>query len=148
MLPTSQLLAAATLGAMQRRDPRLADGQVDLLPSDHRSNVVPLRRPAPTEPTPNQPDGAALRQSLGQALRDERIRQERTLAEVASAAAVSLPYLSEIERGRKEASSDVLVAVTRALGIEVADLLERSAGRLRTRTRMPRHGSNIQLRAA
>jgi transcriptional regulator with XRE-family HTH domain len=50
------------------------------------------------------------------------------LAEVARAAKVSLPYLSEVERGRKEASSEVLAAVCDALRLELADVLT-EAGR-------------------
>ncbi|NKZ08432.1 helix-turn-helix transcriptional regulator [Actinomadura latina] len=60
---------------------------------------------------------------LGAALRRIRRAQGRTLADVAVAARISMPYLSEIERGRKEASSEVLAAVCDALGVELADLL-------------------------
>ena len=64
-------------------------------------------------------------------LREERQRQGRTLADVADRAAVSLPYLSEVERGRKEISSDLLAAVITALEVDLATLLERAAGRAR-----------------
>ncbi|MGH3679489.1 MAG: helix-turn-helix domain-containing protein [Natronosporangium sp.] len=64
-----------------------------------------------------------LRTMLGAVLRRTRLAQGRTLAEVARAARVSMPYLSELERGRKEASSEVLAATCAALGIELADLL-------------------------
>jgi len=60
---------------------------------------------------------------LGDVLRRTRREQRRTLADVARAAKVSMPYLSEVERGRKEASSEVLVAICDALHIELADLL-------------------------
>ena len=73
----------------------------------------------------------ALRETIGDVLRDERHAQERTLAEVARDAAVSLPYLSEIERGRKDVSGDVLGSVCDALGLPLPDLLEESARRLR-----------------
>jgi transcriptional regulator with XRE-family HTH domain len=56
-------------------------------------------------------------------LRRERLAQERTLKDVAEAARISMPYLSELERGRKEASSEVLAAAARALGLGLADLL-------------------------
>ena len=64
-----------------------------------------------------------LRTIIGQALRRSRLEQGRTLADVARAARVSMPYLSEVERGRKEASSEVLAAVCDALRIELADML-------------------------
>jgi transcriptional regulator with XRE-family HTH domain len=69
-----------------------------------------------------------LRTTLGQILRHARREQGRTLADVARAARVSMPYLSELERGRKEASSEVLAAVCEALRIELSDLLA-EAGR-------------------
>ena len=86
-----------------------------------------------------------LRRVVGDVLRDERRQQERTLADVAAAAAVSLPYLSEIERGTKEVSSDLLAAVAGALDLTLVEVLERCVGRLRAQLR---GGSDIQLRAA
>ncbi|MFI0420550.1 helix-turn-helix domain-containing protein [Spongiactinospora sp. 9N601] len=64
-----------------------------------------------------------LRSLLGKALRRFRLDQRRTLADVAVAASISVPYLSEVERGRKEVSSEILAAICDALGIELADLL-------------------------
>ena len=64
-----------------------------------------------------------LREAVGDALRRRRQAQGRTLREVAAAAGVSLTYLSEVERGRKEASSEVLEAVCTALDLILADLL-------------------------
>jgi len=64
-----------------------------------------------------------LRTMLGEVLRRTRLEQARTLADVARAARVSMPYLSEVERGRKEASSEVLAAICDALDMELADLL-------------------------
>ena len=64
-----------------------------------------------------------LRTMLGHVLRRTRQEQGRTLADVARAAKVSMPYLSEVERGRKEASSEVLAAICDALGIELSDVL-------------------------
>jgi transcriptional regulator with XRE-family HTH domain len=64
-----------------------------------------------------------LRRQLGDVLRRHRLRQSRTLREVAAAAQVSLGYLSEIERGRKEASSELLASICAALGISLADVL-------------------------
>jgi transcriptional regulator with XRE-family HTH domain len=63
-----------------------------------------------------------LREAVGEALRRRRLAQGRTLREVAAAAGVSLTYLSEIERGRKEASSEVLEAVCAALRLGLAEL--------------------------
>ena len=64
-----------------------------------------------------------LRQVIGNVFR--RLRRERgiTLRELAEQAQVSVPYLSEIERGRKEPSSEILAAICRALGLELSDLL-------------------------
>jgi transcriptional regulator with XRE-family HTH domain len=64
-----------------------------------------------------------LRTMLGDVLRRTRREQGRTLADVARAAKVSMPYLSEVERGRKEASSEVLAAICDALRIELSDVL-------------------------
>ncbi len=64
-----------------------------------------------------------LRTTLGEVLRRTRRGQGRTLADVARAARVSMPYLSELERGRKEASSEILAAICDALGMDLADLL-------------------------
>lgn len=64
-----------------------------------------------------------LRTTLGEVLRRTRLGQGRTLADVAGAATVSMPYLSEVERGRKEASSEVLAAICAALGVELSDVL-------------------------
>ena len=66
-----------------------------------------------------------LRHVVGGILRAERTEQSRTLLDVALAAQVSTAYLSEVERGRKEASSEVLAAICRALGLRVVDLLAR-----------------------
>jgi XRE family transcriptional regulator, stress-response regulator len=63
-----------------------------------------------------------LREAVGDALRRRRQAQGRTLREVAEAAGVSLTYLSEVERGRKEASSEVLEAVCAALHLGLAEL--------------------------
>ncbi|MET8281889.1 helix-turn-helix transcriptional regulator [Micromonospora sp. NPDC005174] len=72
-----------------------------------------------------------LRRVIGGVLRRLRQSQGRTLREVAEAAGVSVPYLSEVERGRKEASSEILAAICRALGIQLSDLLEAARDDLR-----------------
>jgi transcriptional regulator with XRE-family HTH domain len=66
---------------------------------------------------------AVLRALIGDALRTTRLNQERTLREVSSAARVSLGYLSEVERGQKEASSELLASICRALGVRLSDVL-------------------------
>jgi len=66
---------------------------------------------------------ALLRRMLGENLRRHRLRQNRTLREVSGAARVSLGYLSEVERGRKEASSELLASICAALDLRLADLL-------------------------
>lgn len=64
----------------------------------------------------------ALRTVLGQELRQHRVAQRRTLREVAAKAQVSIGYLSEIERGHKEASSELLVAICQALNLPLSGL--------------------------
>src|SRR5215470_8538930 len=64
-----------------------------------------------------------LRHLLGDALRRLRQRQGRTLREVSAAARVSLGYLSEVERGQKEASSELLAAICSALGTPLSQVL-------------------------
>ena len=85
----------------------------------------PQRRdqmPGPQRPRPLRPR-PLLRTTLGEVLRRTRQEQHRTLADVARAAKVSMPYLSEVERGRKEASSEVVAAICDALHVELADVL-------------------------
>ena len=66
-----------------------------------------------------------LRTLLGDALRETRLRQQRTLKEVSQSARVSLGYLSEVERGQKEASSELLASICQALGVRLSDVLRR-----------------------
>ncbi|WP_037676723.1 helix-turn-helix domain-containing protein [Streptomyces griseus] len=97
-----------------------------------RARVIPLRpaaapkntaaRPAAPAPAP-APREPLWRDLIGDVLRRERLAQERTLKDVADAARISMPYLSEVERGRKEASSEVLAAAAQALGLGLGDLL-------------------------
>ncbi len=64
-----------------------------------------------------------LRESVGQALRRARTEQSRTLRDVARDARVSLGYLSEVERGQKEASSELLNSICEALGLTLGSLM-------------------------
>jgi len=75
-----------------------------------RPRSLPLARPL-------------LRSVLGDVLRRTRKGQRRTLADVAEAARVSVPYLSEVERGRKEVSSEVLAAICEGLRVRLSDVL-------------------------
>ncbi|CAL9539880.1 MULTISPECIES: helix-turn-helix domain-containing protein [Streptomyces] len=64
-----------------------------------------------------------LRRLLGDVLRRQRQRQGRTLREVSSSARVSLGYLSEVERGQKEASSELLASICEALDVRMSELM-------------------------
>lgn len=68
-----------------------------------------------------------LREAIGDRLRHARTNQRRTLREVSRAARVSLGYLSEVERGRKEASSELLAAICDALELPLSQLLHNVA---------------------
>ena len=84
----------------------------------------PLATPRATGPS------LLWREAVGHELRGERTAQARTLADVAHRAGVSTQYLSEIERGRKEPSSEVLEAVGAALSLTLLDLTSRVSGAL------------------
>jgi transcriptional regulator with XRE-family HTH domain len=84
--------------------------------------IIPLRGQAP-EPL--------WREVLGDRLRSLRTDRDETLARTAERAGISPQYLSEIERGRKEASSEMIAALAGALGITVADLMAGTADDLR-----------------
>lgn len=64
-----------------------------------------------------------LREAIGDRLRHARTNQHRSLREISHSARVSLGYLSEVERGQKEASSELLAAICAALDLPLADLL-------------------------
>jgi ribosome-binding protein aMBF1 (putative translation factor) len=111
-------------------------------------DVVPLplrREPAPEQHQEQDPPAAPARQprreaveplwreSAGRELRRERQTSGRRLVDVAEEAGVSPQYLSEVERGLKDPSSELLAAMAGALGLSVADLASRvaSAGKSR-----------------
>ena len=71
-----------------------------------------------------------LRREIGDVLRDIRQRQGRTLREVSSAAQVSLGYLSEVERGQKEASSELLSSIATALSVPLSMVLREVSDRI------------------
>jgi transcriptional regulator with XRE-family HTH domain len=101
------------------------------------ARVVPLRRAS----QPQAPQEAPVRQApaqeplwrevLGRRLRALRQDQDETLAETAGRAGISPQYLSEIERGRKEPSSEMIAALAGALGTTLTTLTEQVAGDLR-----------------
>jgi transcriptional regulator with XRE-family HTH domain len=112
------------------------------------ANVYPLRRepqrepererePQP-EPRPQERQAQERRtqeplwrEVLGRRLRVLRQEQQETLSETAARAGISPQYLSEIERGRKEPSSEMIAALAGALGTTLIDLTEHVAGDLR-----------------
>ncbi|WP_030788543.1 helix-turn-helix domain-containing protein [Streptomyces sp. NRRL S-920] len=113
----------------------------------NEARVIPLRpvkaAPAPQGGRQGGPQGGQVgrqggaeakeplwRDVVGDVLRQERLAQARTLKDVADAARISMPYLSELERGRKEASSEVLAAAAHALGLRLSDLLSLAQGQL------------------
>jgi transcriptional regulator with XRE-family HTH domain len=81
-----------------------------------------------------RPEGAPVerlwREALGDQLREERRRRGSRIADVAWRAGVSPQYLSELERGRKDPSSEMLSAVSGALGLSVLDVTRRAGQRL------------------
>jgi transcriptional regulator with XRE-family HTH domain len=82
-----------------------------------------------------------LRTQLGNTLRGHRLRQRRTLRDVSGRARVSLGYLSEVERGQKEASSELLASICDALDVELADLLAEVSDSLRGGATTPAPGA-------
>lgn len=64
-----------------------------------------------------------LRELLGESLREERVAQGRTLRDISQDARVSLGYLSEVERGQKEASSELLASICTALNVPMSSVL-------------------------
>jgi transcriptional regulator with XRE-family HTH domain len=101
------------------------------------ANVYPLRREPQREPQPEprprerQAQEPLWREVLGRRLRVLRQEQQETLSETAARAGISPQYLSEIERGRKEPSSEMIAALAGALGTTLIDLTEHVAGDLR-----------------
>ena len=71
-----------------------------------------------------------FRQEIGDVLRDFRLQKGRTLRQVAGEASVALGYLSEVERGQKEASSEILAAVADALDTPLSVILTEVGGRM------------------
>lgn len=81
-----------------------------------------------------------LRQVVGETLRGLRMRQRRTLREVSASARVSLGYLSEVERGQKEPSSELLAAICTALDVELSELFAEVSQTLRREEKLAASG--------
>jgi len=107
-----------------------------------QANVYPLRRESRREPQPEpRPQEPLWREVLGRRLRALRQDQRETLAETAARAGISPQYLSEIERGRKEPSSEMIAALAGALGVTLTGLTEQVSTDLRRQMSLaPRAG--------
>src|SRR6266581_734295 len=103
----------------------------------------PERKPQP-EPRPQEP---LWREVLGRRLRLLRQEQQETLSETAARAGISPQYLSEVERGRKEPSSEMIAALAGALGTTLTTLTEQVAGDLRRQQALARPGDILALAA-
>jgi transcriptional regulator with XRE-family HTH domain len=86
-----------------------------------------------------------LRQIVGETLRGLRMRQRRTLREVSATARVSLGYLSEVERGQKEPSSELLAAICSALDVELSDLFAEVSQVLRREEKLAVGSNRVAL---
>jgi transcriptional regulator with XRE-family HTH domain len=71
-----------------------------------------------------------VRQEIGEVLRDFRQQKGRTLRQVASRASVALGYLSEVERGQKEASSEILASVAEAHDVPISIIMREVGDRI------------------
>jgi transcriptional regulator with XRE-family HTH domain len=88
-----------------------------------------------------------VRRLIGDVLRRRRVEQGRTLREVSTAARVSLGYLSEVERGRKEASSELLAAICQALDLPLSEVLREVSDEM-SRVEAAAVGALTQLRGS
>jgi transcriptional regulator with XRE-family HTH domain len=86
-----------------------------------------------------------LRQVVGETLRALRMRQRRTLREVSASARVSLGYLSEVERGQKEPSSELLAAICGALDVELSELFAEVSQTLRREEKLALASNSVAL---
>ena len=71
-----------------------------------------------------------VRHEIGEVLRDIRMSKRQTLRQVAARAAVALGYLSEIERGQKEVSSELLFSIAEALDVPISQIMREVSDRL------------------
>ncbi|WP_347344467.1 helix-turn-helix transcriptional regulator [Microbacterium sp.] len=78
-----------------------------------------------------------VREEIGDVLRDFRLQKGHTLRQVAGRASVALGYLSEVERGQKEASSEILAAVADALDVPISTIMREVGDRISVLEGMP-----------
>ena len=99
---------------------------------DKSGSIVVGRTNSDVTTSPLRSDGTiAIRKIQGAVLRVLRVKKGRTLREISQTAGISLGYLSEVERGQKEASSELLASIARALGVRLSDMLVFVAGHVR-----------------
>ncbi|UNX54643.1 helix-turn-helix domain-containing protein [Georgenia sp. TF02-10] len=111
----------ATLSVVPRTGPTAPTGGVP-------ARSVPARRPG--APDRRAAPAPLLREAVGQVLRAERVARRERLVDVAAAASISPQYLSEIERGLKDPSSEVLRSLSGALGLPAAEVVRRAGARM------------------
>ncbi|KGF17650.1 helix-turn-helix domain-containing protein [Corynebacterium freneyi] len=102
--------------------------------NDTMTIPAPAHPPLPAAAPAREP---LLREALGEALRDIRTRNGMTLRELSDLAAISPGYLSELERGRKEVSSELLASVCHGLSVSVSDVIIDAAGAMALHAAQP-----------
>lgn len=102
--------------------------------NDTMTIPAPAQPPLPAAEPAREP---LLREALGEALRDIRTRNGMTLRELSDLAAISPGYLSELERGRKEVSSELLASVCHGLSVSVSDVIIDAAGAMALHAAQP-----------
>ena len=117
---SSRLRHVGRPGGPRRRRPFRMSARSTASPAIRSAAPSPGRFGRRTEPL--------WRDVAGAVLREERQRQHRTLAQIAERAGMSVQYLSELERGRKEASSEMLAAACGSLGLSLGEFARRCAG--------------------
>jgi transcriptional regulator with XRE-family HTH domain len=129
-------------GAGQSERARAQSGRAG---TNGRAVLVDLMNPSQLSRLKESTMPSLLREVVGDVLRRARTKQGRTLREVSDVARVSLGYLSEVERGRKEASSELLSAICDALDVSLSQLLVEAGEQLarREHTVAPASAANI-----
>ncbi|MBT1170321.1 MULTISPECIES: helix-turn-helix transcriptional regulator [Bifidobacterium] len=119
MFAQQQVLKAQA--AKKAKDERQAAR--DRMWQEEDASYKPQHAAVAAAPVAEEPREVSLRGAIGHVLRDLRTRDHRTLREVSEKAGVSLGYLSEVERGQKEASSELLSSIADSLGVSTAQML-------------------------
>lgn len=120
MFAQQQVLAArAAKKAKDERQAALSRMWQEEDSSDSRASRSSAEQASPVDETRE----VSLREAIGHVLRDLRTRDRKTLREVSEKAGVSLGYLSEVERGQKEASSELLSSIAESLGVSTPKML-------------------------